>query len=375
MVGSTSKMLNDSDEPVHIIMERVSSKTMDAFVEFTSFQDAIQVVEKFQQRNANNGRIGRIGTRHVEVEVSSQTQLMKALFPIARGVIWGGTRPQIQRGSQFPWENFKSFFTEEEISMLWKHVDCPQRSSYARDCPERPYECMISTLKKIPWYMAEYITISQRYVVYDACYKMIGTLQNTISRFPNHERMTVQLFNRLVRAAMLCPGFTVLQKDNIALLAKLPDDGRQFNQPRFADLWRHLYTLGPKPDIPLDVLEVTTFSPCAVSSVLVYLTKIKTSSLQYYIAIIREETTRTVDSLNIGQKIAFQNRADSTDRYFGYLWAEIDFPVGPTFDNMTLAEINQRELQAIDRILRRAIDGGLIPQAYTKSNINDFSLI
>ncbi|KAI1633430.1 hypothetical protein F4809DRAFT_24540 [Biscogniauxia mediterranea] len=78
LVGRNAKILNDSLEPVHIIMERVSSKTMDAFVEFNTFQDAVEVVEKFQN-NAGSGRPARISNRMVEIELSSQAQLMKAL--------------------------------------------------------------------------------------------------------------------------------------------------------------------------------------------------------------------------------------------------------------------------------------------------------
>ncbi|KAI1633431.1 hypothetical protein F4809DRAFT_623261 [Biscogniauxia mediterranea] len=230
------------------------------------------------------------------------------------------------------------------MTMLCKHVECPQRaqSSFSQDCPERPYECMISTLKKIPWYMAQHITVKERHAVYATCCKMITILSTTVDRFPRHERLTPQLLSRLVNAAMLCSGFTVQQKDNVSVLARMEEQKtREFNQPRFADLWCHLYTLGPKPGIPLDVLE-------------------------FYIAVIREETNRTVDSLNIGQKIALQNRSAGTNGYFGYLWAEVDFPSGPAFDRMTLAEVNYRELQAIDSILRRAVEGGVPPPSYTK---------
>jgi hypothetical protein len=50
-------------------MERVTSKTLDCFVEFVSFNEAVQAVQRFET-NRNGGRGGRLGQRHVEVELS-----------------------------------------------------------------------------------------------------------------------------------------------------------------------------------------------------------------------------------------------------------------------------------------------------------------
>lgn len=67
-----------------------------------------------------------------------------------------------------------------------------------------------------------------------------------------------QLLRRLVTAAMTCPGFSTLQKDNIAYLMGMDElEERAYGQPRFASSWRHVYALGPKPGIPLDVIEVS----------------------------------------------------------------------------------------------------------------------
>ena len=157
------------------------------------------------------------------------------------------------------------------------------------NCPERPYECMISTLKKFPWFMTELVTIKQRHYIYNAALKMIGFLKETIDRAanparsnrdrdraPNADRLTIQLFNRLIAAAMSCPGFTVNQKDNIAYLAYMDEGGmRSFNQPRLADAWRHQYALGVKPGAPLDVVEVSYFRLSIPLHVTVTLTDIK----------------------------------------------------------------------------------------------------
>lgn len=128
-LGRNSKILNDSEEPVHIIMERVTSKTMDAYVEFMTLEDAMRAVEK-HNLNQLAGRPCRLGDRPVELSLSSQASLMKDLFPIAAGVFWKGSTPEIQPfNPKEPWSNFKGFISEEEMIMLVKHVEMPQRVS------------------------------------------------------------------------------------------------------------------------------------------------------------------------------------------------------------------------------------------------------
>jgi hypothetical protein len=126
-LGRNTRILNDTDEPVHIIMERVTSKTMDAYVEFISLEEAMKSVER-HQNNLAHGRLSRLGDRPVEVELSSQGNLMKDLFPLAAGVTWNGASPQFKPYSHNePWENFKGFISEEEMTMLVKHVEVPHR--------------------------------------------------------------------------------------------------------------------------------------------------------------------------------------------------------------------------------------------------------
>lgn len=192
---------------------------------------------------------------------------------------------------------------------------------------------MISTLKKLPWYMSDYITVRQRHAVYDATIKLISLLTAALQREPRaHETvLNEQLLKRLVTAAMLCPGFSVVQKDNIAVVARLAEERARanFNQPRFADLWSHLYALCPKPGVPLDLLE-------------------------WYIAILREDTTRHVCRKPIAERAGIQATAAHTNLYFGYLWYELALPSGREFDNLTLRELARRELAVMERALRRA---------------------
>ncbi|KAI6360825.1 hypothetical protein MCOR25_006627 [Pyricularia grisea] len=333
-LGRNSKILNDNLEPVHIIMERVTSKTMDAYVEFVTLQDAIKAVDK-HQATITRGRLSRLGDRPIEVELSSQGALMKDLFPSAKGVFWEGIRPTIKPFKpNEPWENFKGFINDEEMTMLVKHVEVPQRSPFSRDCPQRPYECMISTIRKLPWPMTELITLRQRHAIYNACFSLIRLLSSAIAHGRHEEILNEPLRKRLVHAAMTCPGFTVVQKDNIATIVDMSEARRlEYGLPRFASSWLHLYALSPKANFPLDMIE-------------------------YYIAIIREETTRLVNSLPLKERTLITSYGRDTDLYFGYLWWELQLPRDDRFDGMTLAEAAALEYAVMERIICRAFGAG-----------------
>ena len=108
-------------------MERVTSRTYDAYVEFMSGHDANKAVEKVHIAT-NKGRLPRLGDRPVEVELSSQAALMADLFPVCRGIEWNGGYPSLKPDNdKEPWNNFKGFFSEEEMTMLVKHVEVPHR--------------------------------------------------------------------------------------------------------------------------------------------------------------------------------------------------------------------------------------------------------
>ncbi len=114
-------------------MERVTSKTLDCYVEFVNFSEAVNAVNRFET-NRTGGRGGRLGQRHVEVELSSQEQLMKDLFPKAKNVTWVGSRPIIKpRDMNDPYNSgFQGFISKEELVMLVKHVEAPQRVKYLK---------------------------------------------------------------------------------------------------------------------------------------------------------------------------------------------------------------------------------------------------
>ncbi|EEY15856.1 conserved hypothetical protein [Verticillium alfalfae VaMs.102] len=333
-LGRNSKILNDFEEPVHIIMDRVSSKTNDAYVEFQTMADAVSAVDRFVL-NFSKGKVGRLGDRPISVELSSQSSLMKDLFPFASGLRWEGIHPYMtgRRKDGAPYGQFTGFVTEEEMIMLVKHVEMPNRSPFAKECPQRAFECLISTLKKLPWDCHDFITVRQRAAIHRATVELVRILFFKVRNHVDEVNLTSQLLKRLVLSAMTCAGFTPLQKDDIAYIVEMDSmQSRSHGQPRFADSWCHLYALSPKPDVPLDMLE-------------------------WYIALIREETNRTVAALPIGHRAELERLAGYTDGYFGYMWAEIQRPFGALTDQMTLGACARAEIMAIEQIIRRALDG------------------
>ncbi|KAI1178844.1 hypothetical protein F4777DRAFT_593519 [Nemania sp. FL0916] len=341
LIGRSAKILNDRDEPVHIIMDRVTSKTMEVFVELANMDAAMDLVNRFKR-----DRAARVGMRAVHFEMSSQSVLMQALFPSTKyGVVWDGSRPQIITDAEHSIDNFKGFLTEEQMNQLVKHTRHPLRSPYAKTAVERPYECMISTLRKMPWYEPEHITIHEREVVYNACLEMIRILRNYLQRPQIMQgtelpRLTQKLLDRLVISAMVCPGFSVVQKHNIASTVGLDEQTcLDFNQPRYAHSWCYSWILCPKQNVPMDLIE-------------------------WYIMVIRNETNRAVQSLTIDKRMALHNKMRNRDTYWGFYWLETGLPIGKDFDKMTLAECARIELLAMERVITRAINGGRISPRY-----------
>ncbi|KAK0109877.1 hypothetical protein ONS95_002548 [Cadophora gregata] len=137
-LGRNARIISEQDfEPVHIVMERVTSKTLDCYVEFVNFTEAVNAVNRFET-NRTGGRGGRLGQRHVEVELSCQEQLMHDLFPKAKNVTWSGSRPIIKPKDDNDKYNsgFQGFIIKEELVMLVKHVEAPQRVSTDQDSVE-----------------------------------------------------------------------------------------------------------------------------------------------------------------------------------------------------------------------------------------------
>jgi hypothetical protein len=108
-------------------MDRLTGKTMDCYIEFFSVGDAQAAVNA----KTRLGNIHKLGDRVAEVGMSSQDELMKELFPKAKQVEWDSGVPIIIETDEPFNSGFKSFVTGEELVMLVKHAEFPQRVSFS----------------------------------------------------------------------------------------------------------------------------------------------------------------------------------------------------------------------------------------------------
>ncbi|KAL2069036.1 hypothetical protein VTL71DRAFT_15374 [Oculimacula yallundae] len=335
-LGRNARLINEQDfEPVHIVMERVTSKTLDCYVEFISFNEAVNAVNRFET-NRTGGRGGRLGQRHVEVELSSQEQLMHDLFPKAKNVTWHGSRPVIApRDFNDKYNSgFQGFISKEELVMLVKHVEAPQRSPFSKECPQRPFECLISTLLKYPWYMVDVITIDDRNQLFKVTLHLIELLQERIASEHENINLTTVLLKRVWRAALKCPGFSPAMKDDIVWKCSIdPQVASEAGVPDYAAYWSGLWTIGPKPGVPTDLV-------------------------LYYAAIIRE-TVGTQAEMTLAQKAATGHQSPEAS-LFGELIKLVDLPKNQKeFKDLTLAQCATAEWAAIEQALRRALTPAL----------------
>lgn len=77
--------------------------------------------------------------------------------------------------------------------------------------------------------------------------------------------------------------------------------------------------------------------------------------MQWYIAVIRDETNRFLETQSFQEKCQTRGVGDATDGYFGFFWRELNHPVGPAFDSMTLSQLAMCEYQTMETIIRRAL--------------------
>ncbi|TVY81293.1 hypothetical protein LSUE1_G004001 [Lachnellula suecica] len=353
-LGRNARIIDEKDyEPVHIVMERVTSKTLDCYVEFINLNEAVSAVNRFET-NRTGGRGGRLGQRHVEVELSSQEVLMKDLFPKAKNVHWVGGRPVITPKDPNDKYNsgFQGFVSKEELVMLSKHVEAPQRvklpttplpdaqltrsqSPFSKDCPQRPFECLISTLLKYPWYMVDYITIEDRILLFETTMKLLVLLVERVNNEKDNVNLTVMLLKRVWRAALRCPGFTPAQKDDVVIICGLdPVAVADLGVAPHAPHWKDLWTIGPKPNVPIDLL-------------------------LWYCAIIREATVEKRDHLTLADRSARGEDKVTAPKLFGDLKKYIHYNKEQDLLYQTSAQVAKAEWTAIEQVLRQALTPAL----------------
>jgi len=137
-IGRTTRLVSQPPGTayyaIHIIMERSTGKTMDAFVEILDDASVQTIISSYRKRvDARRGP--RIGDRHITIEESSQGELMKTLFPRAKCVEWDDQVPLVHKPNEAFDSGFLGFLNTEEMNMMVKHAEMPQRVSYhPRSC-------------------------------------------------------------------------------------------------------------------------------------------------------------------------------------------------------------------------------------------------
>jgi hypothetical protein len=107
-------------------MERSTGKTMDCYVEFPTQKDAEDTVNRVS-RAYDAGSAPRMGSRHVDIELSTPAKLLKAVFPRAKCISWEGGKP-VQLVNKDSWSTgFDGFLTDEELFCLTRHAEQPHR--------------------------------------------------------------------------------------------------------------------------------------------------------------------------------------------------------------------------------------------------------
>ena len=106
--------------------------------------------------------------------------------------------------------------------------------------------------------MVDHITINDRYLLHKATIELIKLLKERIDSETDPVNLNNQLFKRVWRAALKCPGFTPCMKDDVVYVCDIDDStALELGVAPYAVWWKPLFTIGHKPDIPADTLMVS----------------------------------------------------------------------------------------------------------------------
>jgi hypothetical protein len=126
----------------------------------------------------------------------------------------------------------------------------------------------LSDNRQYPWYMVDNITIEDRNLLHKATKDMLYLLIDRVNSDDQNGNININtmLLKRVWRAALRCPGFTPAMKDDFVYIVGLDDrTAIQFGMAPYASHWKYLWTIGPKPKVPADVLLVSLHGPHSLS--------------------------------------------------------------------------------------------------------------
>ncbi|KAF9326674.1 hypothetical protein BGZ91_001831 [Linnemannia elongata] len=225
---------------VHILMDRTSGKTFNsAFIEL-----ALTTRQAGMVAQARNQRV--LKGRQVSVELSSQDELLRSVFPKWAGdfvngePLIPGEHVSIQGADEegdkdgqnvAPWlmdpakqaHPTPPFVTRDEINALL--VICRNyKLHFSRKCAERPFENILSILAKYPWHQSHRVLPLHRDHIFELLKLSIESLRVHLSKEYNTIHPT--LLTRMVRCAVLTPAFTERQKNMVLVVAGVtcPED-------------------------------------------------------------------------------------------------------------------------------------------------------
>jgi hypothetical protein len=106
--------------------------------------------------------------------------------------------------------------------------------------------------------MVDYITIEDRNRLHAATKDLLSMLVERVQNERDPVNLTHMLLKRVCRAALKCPGFTPVMKDDIVFIGGIENRvAMDAGVPPYADEWGVLWTIGPKPNVPNDLLLVS----------------------------------------------------------------------------------------------------------------------
>jgi hypothetical protein len=106
--------------------------------------------------------------------------------------------------------------------------------------------------------VVDFITIGERNMLHKATVDLLSLLVERVNNDKDDICLTPMLLKRVWKAALKCPGFTPTMKDDIVYLCQINDQtATEYGLAPFAPYWKYLWTIGPKPGIPADLLLVS----------------------------------------------------------------------------------------------------------------------
>ncbi|KAG0636334.1 hypothetical protein HOY80DRAFT_891538 [Tuber brumale] len=248
-LGKNSNIIPDSTENVgvHVIMDRSTGKTMDAFVEFMTAKDAWKCVARRKSRV--------LGNRHLTLDVVDPSELMKEIFPRAKGVNWDGVVPLVSHDPEYSGRS-PEILGREELVLIVNHARTPHRSPFSRKCLQRPFQSLLSIVSKFPWFAVSFYTIEQRDYIYQALLSAVEILKRHIKRGKAMPNLDQELLKSLVRVGAMCSGFTDVQRHELVKIAEFGAEGIYLEEIMSGF---HIFrALGRRPGADRKMVEVCT---------------------------------------------------------------------------------------------------------------------